>query len=111
TRRRGGRRAAGVRRVRPAHPVVAVALVAGVVVRATGQLPGRVLVVGLADAPGARLADRLAVAVAVLRRRTVAGRVVRAVHVRAVTAVVGIGRRLRRRRVTAGLAAALPVAG
>src|SRR3954447_306118 len=70
TRRRHRRlHTAGVRRVGLADAVVAIALVAGVVVRAVRHLALRVLVVGVADAARARLASRLAAAVAVHRRR------------------------------------------
>ena len=91
-------RAARVRRVGTSDPVVAVALVAGVVVRASRLLALRVLVVGLADAAGARLASCFAVAVAVARGRAVtrrAVRTVRALTVRPTGVLVRVARRLR----------------
>src|SRR3954465_14177737 len=82
--------------------MVTAALVAGVVVTAVGHLTLGVLVVGLADTPRARLAGRLAVAVAVARRAAVTGRAVRPTRTLAVGAtgvLVGAEQRLRLARV------------
>lgn len=52
-------------RVGLANPVVQVALVALVTILGPRKLPGRILVVGIADAPRTRLTNGIAVAIAV----------------------------------------------
>ena len=83
-------------RVGAPDPMVAVALVAVVGVAAVLELARRVLVVGVADAAGARLARGIAVAVAVPRGQAdAAGTVGTAVLVGAVAGVTDDGRRRR----------------
>jgi hypothetical protein len=96
-----------VRRILSADPVVAIAFVPGVAISsgyAERSLAPRVLVVGSADAPGARFAHRLADSVAVHRGKAVPGAVVRTVGVGAVPGEVRVGCRLRCRRVAEGSA-------